>query len=84
MLFTDADDVYGLLGPSSSFGASGGYLGYVAVDFVSFDDYSDMSGKLNGIQIGAGIGGGADVHVTESYTKELWCINISKQDINKE
>lgn len=46
VLFTDAEDVYGLLGSSSSFGASGGYLGYGAVDFVSFDDYSDMSAKL--------------------------------------
>lgn len=54
--FTNAEDVDGLLGPSSAIGASGGYLGYVTLDLISFEDISDMNGDVDGFQIGGGTG----------------------------
>lgn len=74
--FTDAEDVDGLLGPSSSIGASGGYLGYFGIDAISFEDVSDLNGDLDGIQIGAGVGIGIDIHLCESYTSEICKFNI--------
>lgn len=73
---TEAENVDGLLGPSTSIGASGGYLGYAAIDLLSFEDASDMNGDLDGVQIGAGIGVGADLHITETYTSSLLKFNI--------
>ena len=43
--FTDAEDVDGLLGSSSAIGASGGYLGYAAVDLISFEDLLNILGQ---------------------------------------
>ena len=74
--FTDAEDVDGLLGPSSAIGASGGYLGYAAIDLISFEDMSDMNGDVDGFQIGGGVGIGMDVHLTETYTNNIFKFNI--------
>ena len=73
---TDAEDVDGLLGPSSAIGASGGYLGYACIDLISFEDMSDLNGDIDGIQAGIGIGVGIDIHLTETYTREIWKINM--------
>lgn len=82
---TDAETVDDLLGPSSSIGASGGYLGYLGFDAISFEDMSDMSGDVDGFQISAGIGAGIDVHMTESYTQEIykWKLWDSGECINE-
>ena len=76
LLFTDASDIYGLLGKSSSIGASGGYLGYGAVDAISFEEMEDMNGDIDGFQMGAGVGAGIDVHMMESYTREICSFNV--------
>lgn len=74
--FTNAENVDGLLGPSTSIGASGGYMGYFAFDLISFEDASDMNGDIDGFQIGAGPGIGADVHILETYTSNIGKFNI--------
>lgn len=35
-----------------------------------------MGGDINGFQIGAGVGVGADVHMVETNTKEIFTVNI--------
>ena len=43
LAFTNAEDVKGLLGKGSAIGASGGYLGYVTLDALSFDEMEKAS-----------------------------------------
>ena len=73
---TDAKDVNGLLGKSSSLGVSGGYLGYGAIDLISFEEMEDMNGDIDGFQIAGGIGAGIDIHMMETNTKEIYSYNI--------
>lgn len=70
------DEADRLLEKASTIGASGGYLGYVTIDGISFEEMEDMSGDLDGAQIGLGLGIGIDVHMMESYTKEIHSYNI--------
>lgn len=37
---------------------------------------SDLNGDLDGFQIGAGVGIGLDIHLTETYTNEIHKYNI--------
>ena len=37
---------------------------------------SDANGDIDGFQIGAGIGAGMDIHLTETYTNSIVKVNI--------
>lgn len=76
LMFTDAKNTSELLGKSSTIGASGGYLGHATVDVVSFEEMENMSGDMDGFQIGLGGGAGVDIHMMESNTKEICSYNI--------
>ena len=74
--FTDANDIYELLGKSSAMGVSTGFFKYLSFDLLSFDEMEDTNGDIDGLQIGVGYGGGFDIHMMESYTREIYSLNI--------
>ena len=78
--YTTADTVYDLYGPATYIGASGGPGWYVGADVVSFSDASDSNITTDGFQITAGLGGGGDVHITESYTRSCSKWNSSSRN----
>ena len=78
--YTTADTVYDLYGPATYIGASGGPGWYVGADVVSFSDASDSNMTTDGFQITAGLGGGVDVHITESYTRSCSKWNSSSRN----
>lgn len=75
---TDAENVDGLLGPSTSIGVSGGWLKDVTFDLLSFEDASDMNSDVDGVQVGLGKGVGqlVDLHIIETYTSNYNKFNI--------
>ena len=70
--FLDVNSVADTHGYSTYSGASGGYLGYGGIDVVSLSKFSDFENERGGVQVSVGLGIGADVHTTQTYTQPIW------------
>ena len=68
---TNRETVYDLYGVSTYIGVSNGVLGCFGADVISCADASDLNSGADGFQASIGVGGGVDVHVSESYTRPV-------------
>ena len=82
-----ADTIFDMEGYAYQAGVSGGALGYIGVDVLSFKGFMDP-GYPDGVQISGGVGVGVDVHMTKTKTEKTIVLvegnkNSSSSSTNK-